>query len=417
MNPVKPLTVADALKLPQFERSILLAGKEGLNKTVSWVHVLEHVYIKEFINGNEIILTTGARWQNDDDPLIFLEQLIENSVSALCIQLGPKYNRFSKAEELPKPLLAKAEAHNFPLLVFPEAYDCRFIDLIHDIHAVIINRNYEDDQKRDRWVNKWLAGQLGKQEIEMHLQKNDPFYNPKGCSACLINFARPLKQDEQHLERLHRMNSIAGLSLQQNGFKLFCSIEEQTLVYVLTGARQTAAWKSPLMSSLQNFLKTTASRQYLQNNEINFISIGGIYAELDRLKQSYDNAQDTFYLQSILGEPMISLYEDMGVYTIVLALDKTGELDGFINRHLRPILHNKSPRNNILLQTLIALRDCRYNKIEAARRLFISRQSIYQRIKTLENMLGDDFLSNVQVKICIEIALYGLHYQQKMKLR
>ncbi len=107
----------------------------------------------------------------------------------------------------------------------------------------------------------------------------------------------------------------------------------------------------------------------------------------------------------------------MGVYTIVLALDKSGELNGFINRHLRPILSAKPPKNNLLLQTLIALRDCQYNKIEAARRLFISRQSIYQRIKTLENLLGDDFLNNAQKKICIETALYGLHYQQKMQQR
>ena len=143
MEQILELKVKDIVEFPQFKQAIILAGEQGLNNTISWVHVLEHTNIREFVNGNELVLTTGARWKSDEDLLMFIEQLIEKSVSGLCIQLGAKYNSYKTPDGIPKEIISKAEENSFPLIVFPEDYDCRFIDLIHDVHSVIINKNYK----------------------------------------------------------------------------------------------------------------------------------------------------------------------------------------------------------------------------------------------------------------------------------
>ena len=544
MGLTKSLTVAEILKLPQFKHSKLLAGKNGLGQPVSWVHVLEHVSIKEFVNGNELVLTTGARWKNNNDPLLFLDQLIEKKVSALCIQLGSKYNQYHSPEAIPLSIIRKAEANNFPLLVFPEDYDCRFIDLIHDVHSMIMSRQYEqfmnqeefldklyqillnvhdisdvlsylhsyldlnvaflkgnskplfipkpnastkntlielvndmlkndlqekirgnlsiacrnvntyesdtgtlviyslkriistfeksildkcaanlsklsfenllvkekERYDRDRWVKKWIAGEFSKQEVEKQLQCDDPFYCPQACTVCLVSFARPFMQNDRHLDRIHRINSIARSYFELNGFKLICYIEKQSVVYVLTGTQQPALWKGALQNALQNFFENITSAPYIKNNEIIFFSVGEISPFIDKLKNSYESAQNVLYIQNTLGEPAINFYEDIAIYQVILLLDQSNQLESFVYKHLHPLLRNKPDRRSILLDTLITLRDCQYNKIEAAGRLFISRQSIYQRIKTLESLLGSDFLDSPQNRLCIETALYGLHF-------
>jgi len=416
MNHIKKLTVADVLKLPQFKHSTLLAGREGLNEPISWVHVLEHVYTKEFVDGNELVLTTGARWKNDHDPMIFLDQLIEKKVSALCIQLGSKYNSYRSGSDLPQALIAKAEANGFPLIAFPEEYDCRFIDLIHDIHSMIVKQNHEHFLNHDRWVKKWIAGVLSNQEITNQLQSDDPYYVPKGCVACLISFKQPLINTEDNIESIQNLNSLAQLHLELSGFKLISVLEKASLVYILTSAQKIALWKNSLHTVLQKFYESSSRTSIQDNNEIRFISIGEIRMELDHLRYSYENAQDLLHIQKILGEPAISFFEDLGVYTIIHGLDKSGDLDSFINKHLTPVLEITTEKSKLLLKTLTVLRDCQYNKIEAAKKLYISRQSIYQRIKTLESLLGDGFISNAQTRLCTELALYGLDYKKRMEL-
>lgn len=416
MNNTGKLTVADVLRLPQFRHSTLLAGSEGLNKPVSWVHVLEHVYTKEFVDGNELVLTTGARWKNDLDPMLFLDQLIEKKVSALCIQLGSKYNNYSSTGDLPQALIAKAEANGFPLIAFPEEYDCRFIDLIHDIHSMIVKQNHAHFLNHDRWAKKWIAGALSNQEIAKQLQSDDPYYAPKGCVACLVSFNQPLINTEESLESIQSLNSLAQSHLELSGFKLIPVLEKAFIVFILTGTQKTALWKNSLHTALQKFYETSSKNNLQDSNEIRFISIGEIRTELDHLRYSYENAQGVLHIQKILGEPAISFFEDLGVYTIIHSLDKSRELNNFIGKHLSPVLDIVPEKSILMLKTLTVLRDCHYNKIEAAKLLYISRQSIYQRIKTLESLLGDDFISNPQKRICTELALYGLEYKKRMDL-
>jgi sugar diacid utilization regulator len=83
-------------------------------------------------------------------------------------------------------------------------------------------------------------------------------------------------------------------------------------------------------------MKPLLQNNLQDNNEIRFISIGEIRTELDHLRYSYENAQDLLHIQKILGEPAISFFEDLGVYTIIHGLDKSGELDNFIRQTFKP---------------------------------------------------------------------------------
>jgi len=538
------LSVGDILKLPHFKHAQVVAGHKGLGKAVSWVHVLEQTLIKDYVNGHEIILTTGAGWKKKNDPHLFINQLIEKNVTALCIQLGARYNRFDRVEDIPADLKALADSNNFPLIVFPEEHECRYVDLIHDLHIMIINQSYrhllEQEQflrdlylillnphdtldilnylnrtldvnvaylsggekplfapripetlqskvaeliammekeqvtakqaselsiacktvsagsqdlatlvifstKRslndyellildkcaislaqeyygsllgnekelyyqDKWIDEWLHGRLSKQEIKNHLQLSEPFIQPTGCAACLVSFPPPATPHRKEAELYYRISGIARSFLEQQDFNLHWFMEKQTLVLIIINKLEQSPWKIRLAGALNQIAEVLASSSFLNLDRNIFFSVGKIYGELDQLSDSYKNARDSLYIQRKFGKPALLFFDDLHIHRLIIALEKTGDLESLVRAYLQPLLKDGFKAEQALIDTLTALRDTQYNKIEAAKQLFISRQSIYLRIKTLEGLLGEDFITSPQKRICLETALYGLEY-------
>ena len=70
----------------------MVAGEEGLDKIVQWVHTLEDEEVGDFLHGGELIFTTGIGHRNMEIlewllPLI--NKLKENDASGIVINTGP----------------------------------------------------------------------------------------------------------------------------------------------------------------------------------------------------------------------------------------------------------------------------------------------------------------------------------------
>ncbi|WP_445614035.1 PucR family transcriptional regulator [Geobacillus sp. YF-1] len=131
-----PLTVADILQRKHFENTMVVAGKEGLSRTVKWVHVVEVTKISNLLRGKELILSTGVGWREDDSLFLsLLQQLIECDASGLCIELG------TYASSIPEEAIELADQHHFPLILFLE--EVPFVEITHDIHTYLINQQYK----------------------------------------------------------------------------------------------------------------------------------------------------------------------------------------------------------------------------------------------------------------------------------
>ena len=130
------LSVNEILQNRIFDRAQVIAGKDGLHRHVRWVHVLELTSIENLLNGNELILSTGIGWGGDEHILIsMVQQSIDSNAAGLCIELG-KY-----ITEIPQDVIALADAHDFPIIVFQK--EVRFIDITQEIHSLLIKKNYQ----------------------------------------------------------------------------------------------------------------------------------------------------------------------------------------------------------------------------------------------------------------------------------
>ncbi|MGI6126988.1 MAG: PucR family transcriptional regulator [Planifilum sp.] len=136
MDLQKPITVEEILKRPPFRHARIVAGRRGLKRPVRWVHVLEVSNASAFVNGHELILTTGVGLGDGEDAILrFVQQLVESRVSGLCIELVQRFT------EVPACILEYAEKHDFPIIAFPQ--EVRFIDITQDLQSYIINRHHQ----------------------------------------------------------------------------------------------------------------------------------------------------------------------------------------------------------------------------------------------------------------------------------
>jgi PucR family transcriptional regulator, purine catabolism regulatory protein len=541
------LTVQDALRSPYFKPATVVAGHSGLQNTISWAHILEITECKDYVNGNELVFTTGVGWKNEQDPLVFMQNLISKNVTALCIQLGAKFSTYRTVEDIPSEVLDEANRAGFPLITFPEEHDCRYVDLIRNLHSMILNKSYKtlmDQEKfmqelylllvkphdttdillfihryinagiafipvngkatfipviekkkqkeiaayletiesdavttinrdnlylafknvnacnqklgclvlfsserslcnfdylvlekcsitiaqeymgklfaeekerlhREQWVSKWLSGRLSPHQIEKHLQETGPFLKPSGCVVCLANEKLIYNRERTNNDSLLNITGIVRSIFEQQGFHLFWQNDNYSVIYLLLNLQGADNWKNRLNSSLNQIRDLVLSGvSSSRNNKVTFC-VGRMTEDLSEAQHSLETAKETQFIKEKLGCIEKCFYDELHVFRIIQMLDKQSSLETFVHDYLHPIMDKKSRANKNFLNTLIALRDCQYNKKEAAEKLFLARQSLYQRISILENLFGPDFLTSPEKRVCLEIALYGLDYLNK----
>ncbi|WP_421617694.1 PucR family transcriptional regulator [Brevibacillus sp. TJ4] len=130
------LTVADALRRPSFQHARAVAGSKGLARSIRWVHILESAETGKFLNGGELILSTGMGFgEARQTRLAYLAELIHRQAAGLCVELG------SYIPQIPQDMLEMADHHQFPLIVFDEPV--RFVDITLDLHEHLINQQLQ----------------------------------------------------------------------------------------------------------------------------------------------------------------------------------------------------------------------------------------------------------------------------------
>ncbi|WP_230076960.1 PucR family transcriptional regulator ligand-binding domain-containing protein [Brevibacillus sedimenti] len=136
MNSDWRLTVADVIRRPLFCDAEVVAGSRGLSRPIRWVHVLESADTCQFLNGGELILSTGLGFgEAKEKRLAYLSELIRRKAVGLCIELG------AYIPHVPDDMLELADHHDFPLIVFHQPV--RFVDITLDLHEHLINRQMQ----------------------------------------------------------------------------------------------------------------------------------------------------------------------------------------------------------------------------------------------------------------------------------
>ncbi|MEU8128631.1 PucR family transcriptional regulator ligand-binding domain-containing protein [Micromonospora sp. NPDC049049] len=185
----------------------VVAGDEGLDRPVRWVHVAEVPDIATLLGGGELVLTTGIGLPGDDAGLrAFIGDLADVGVSGLVVELGRRY-----VSGVPRVMAAAAERRGLPLVELRRATP--FVRITEAVHALIVDaqltelRATEEIHQRfnDLSVEGADAAEVIRQAAELsgcpvvleNLSRQVLGYDPAGESAELL-----LDGWEQHSRRI-----------------------------------------------------------------------------------------------------------------------------------------------------------------------------------------------------------------------
>jgi purine catabolism regulator len=137
------LTVRDALRMPIFAQASVIAGAQGLDHAILWVHIVDLPEAKyEWARGGELLLTAGVGLRDAPDrQQALIPKLAERQLAGLVLSVGYHLAR------TPDSMREAGDRLAFPIIELPP--DVPFVEITKSIHAQIINEQYALRQRAE----------------------------------------------------------------------------------------------------------------------------------------------------------------------------------------------------------------------------------------------------------------------------
>lgn len=131
------LTVREALAFPVFASAQLVAGADGLARSIQWVHVVDYARAHyQWQREGILLLTTGAGlYEQPESHDTFIAKLNELGFAGLVLSVGHYF------DYTPAPLMRQANALGFPIIETPP--DLLFIQITEAVLKHIVNQQYD----------------------------------------------------------------------------------------------------------------------------------------------------------------------------------------------------------------------------------------------------------------------------------
>jgi DNA-binding PucR family transcriptional regulator len=126
-------SLAGDLELP------LLAGEQGADAPLRWVHITELLDPTPWLSGGELLLTTGLQLQTAAKQRQFVRRLSAHHLAGLGFGTGFEHS------QIPATMVAEARRLEFPIFEVP--YEMPFIAITEKAFGRLVNDQYETLQR------------------------------------------------------------------------------------------------------------------------------------------------------------------------------------------------------------------------------------------------------------------------------
>lgn len=131
--------------------------------------------------------------------------------------------------------------------------------------------------------------------------------------------------------------------------------------------------------------------------------VSRVYKDIAQVREGYVEAKKTITLKK---SDIVNtyFYNDLGVNRLLLLLIESKQLENYVHDYLDVILSYDQKYESDLFTTLCIYLECNGVKNETADRLFIVRQTLYNRLEKLETLLGSNFMEPSN-RLALEVAI------------
>ncbi|WP_139488507.1 PucR family transcriptional regulator [Brevibacillus dissolubilis] len=339
-----------------------------------------------------------------------------------------------RKELLYQPIQAMGHVLGYLVVVLFEREPDEFLHLTLDstasamAHLLLRSLLLEEQtlSQQDQMLDELLRGHVPEEETARTLLGVKPHeLNPPVYVVAVIELerGRDTTRYEGEIEsRSEQLLAMVRTVLSRRGFRVFLRRQGERLHLLLLDSDLASANHQPYdhnhstdhhrhrFEPILTELERTFHKAYGLDTTVRFgISRASIrYTEISRRLQEaeqalrYGNLGKNPEQSEYPGSPF---FEDLGYLRLILATSPSMVLEEFVEDYLGPLLRYEQKHSHhqllLTLQTFLSHID---SKLETAERLYISRQTLYQRLEKIRELLGDGYLEPER-RLCIEIAL------------
>lgn len=284
------VTCQDLLTLKYFERIKLVAGQNGLDRTVTWPYVGQTSTVSQWVHGGELLFITGIVHSADKLKDLILE-CIQKKLAGLVILVGNEY-----INSIPEELLTQADAADFPLFEMP--WDVKLIDVTREITDLIMRDKFEIKKSKNFLGRLLFASDVDyRQMLDTAIINDIQLLEYK--FIAVFNVSHPT--DEIMTDAGH--DSIEDKL--QHSVDSLCKEKQLPVTTLVYGNNVICLASAPTQEKAAEaaaYLETVCgllSQLYSYSNL--YLSFGRPYADVEQIKISYQEAQKALLLWKKMG--------------------------------------------------------------------------------------------------------------------
>jgi len=373
--------VKDVLKLDMFNNNIkVVTGEKGLDRIIGRVSVfdcpIENDVIDKNIIGQGDFFVTSLFVVKDskEDMLKLMEILVKSKASGICV-INEYINGFSSE------FIELADEHSFPVFLVDK--DIPYANIIQDITELIIKD--KEDIIGEMKVDKILKTESYEKIVEISHDINNNFMN---------NFI------VLYLTNINSKSSINYIYENINSREMWSALKYKDGILIIMTNSEYAEIQN-LYNYILNLIQNTCKHYVL--------GISKFFNDLKHLKKAIIEAITSCSFSSILNKNVIN-YEQLGVYTILVPIKHSVELNEFYNRIMLPLKNYDKKYNLNLFETIVCFIENDGNFEKTANEMFQHENTIRYRVTKVKQILDMEdmnleFLSQLSIAVKVHKLL------------
>ncbi len=293
-----------------------ITGNNNMNKIMNWVYVSEDFNTSNFLQGGELVITTGVCLENNNNWLYeFIKHMIQQNTCGIILNTG----KYIHKEDITKEIIKLCEKHNFTLFTMP--WNIHIYDISRDYY----NRIFLDNQT-DLTISQAFSSIIHKDTdydksistlSDYGFSYNDTYYI---CSI-ISDFTEKLTYNLRHI--IYKYN-------------VKCHIISNTSYFHLIFCNETLDTVNNIIENISYYKHIGISEICTNISKLNICCEQSIFSSI----------------MAIYNKTHIYNYKNAGVFKILFAVNDKNVLRDYTNEQLNNILEFDKQHNSDYTETL-----------------------------------------------------------------
>lgn len=384
------VTCRSILNLPYANQLKPVAGKEGMDREISWVYYMEEPHYIEWLKGGELVLITGLVTKEREDCLLgLINALYEKNVAGIIINLGVYI------KSIPQAVLDRGDFLGLPVFEMPELI--RIVDISQSICFAICRQEKEEYDVSVALLGLLSGSRLTAKRISCLEAAG---YQPRKRYRGVVIQSRGLQESEPQKEPIY-----SEADQREREFHML----DQTVRSFMQGQECLTAnddenyiWMAPAEDILEKIGDLIRYLHGKYKNGAFRIGVGNVFSDLRQFKSSVESGLEAIRIgaENQKGKE-IFVYDDMILLRLFDRFENKEELLQIASQVLKALM---LPEHEELLKTLAEYVRAGFQAKAAAGNLYIHENTMHYRLKKIGDILQMD-LKDYQDLFKINLAL------------